>query len=141
MLKKTFLYGLWIVSLVLILLGIPGVPLFSAISLGSAVPDHITLTVSEDPRTTQTITWRMDFDAENGQVQYVEHNETKPFPYDVRTVTAKVEKISTNAGKMSMHSATLTGLKPGTRYYYRVGYGNVWSEWYTFVTVSVARSF
>jgi phosphodiesterase/alkaline phosphatase D-like protein len=120
--------------LILIMMGIPDVPFFSATSLGSAVPDQITLTVNGDPQTTQTITWRMDYDADNGQVQYVEHNATKSFPYDVRTVTATVQKISANTGNSSRHSVTLTRLKPKTLYHYRVGYGNVWSEWLTFTT-------
>ncbi|WP_378953679.1 fibronectin type III domain-containing protein [Pelosinus sp. sgz500959] len=132
--RNLVLRGLWIMIFVLILMGIPSVLLFSDVSFGTADPHQIILSSRDDPRTTQTITWRMDFDADRGQLQHVEHNEKKPFPYDVRTVTAKVEKISTHTENLSIHSVTLQRLKPGTRYHYRVGYGNVWSEWYSFTT-------
>jgi len=136
MLKKRVVHVLWIMSLVFILMGIPSVLLFSSVPLGTATPEHITLPLSDDPRTNQTITWIMDYDADIGQLQHVVHNEKKPFPYDVRTVTATVEKISTHGGNMSKHTVNLTKLKPGTTYHYRVGYGNVWSEWYMFTTAA-----
>lgn len=136
MFQKRFLRGLWVMILVFVLMGIPRVLIFSAVPLGTATPEHITLKLSGEPQTTQTITWIMDSDAENGQLQHVTHNEEKPFPYDVRTVTAKVKKISTHAGNMSIHSVTLTSLKPETCYHYRVGYGNVWSEWSCFTTAA-----
>jgi hypothetical protein len=135
MLKTILLRGLWIMVLVIIIMTVPSVHfLFSAVSLGSAVPDHITLTWSGDPQTSQTITWRMDKYAKDGFVEYGESLATRPFPYDTRTVTSNVEKLSTNAGDMSIHSVTLNRLKPGTHYYYRVGYGNLWSNWYEFTT-------
>jgi hypothetical protein len=135
MLKTILLRGLWIMVLVIIIMTVPSVHfLFSAVSLGSAVPDHITLTWSDDPQTSQTITWRMDKGAKDGFVEYGENLATRPFPYDTRTVTSNVEELSTNAGDMSIHSVTLSRLKPGTRYYYRVGYGNSWSDWYGFTT-------
>jgi hypothetical protein len=137
MLKTILLRGLWIMTLVFVITIVPSVHfLFSAVSLGSAVPDHITLTWSGDPQTTQTITWRMDKGAKDGFVEYGESLATRPFPYDTRTVTSNVEELSTNAGDMSIHSVTLSRLKPGTRYYYRVGYGNSWSDWYAFTTAS-----
>lgn len=135
MLKTILLRGLWIMVLVIIIMTVPSVHfLFSDVSLGSAVPDHITLTWSGDPQTSQTITWRMDKDAKDGFVEYGENLATRPFPYDTRTVTSNVEELSTNAGDMSIHSVTLNRLRPGTRYYYRVGYGNLWSNWYEFTT-------
>lgn len=140
-LKKIFLRGLWIMTLVIVIMIVPSVRfLFSAASLGSAVPDHITLTWRDDPQTTQTITWRMDKDAKDGFIEYGERFTTGPFPYDTRTVTSTVEELSTNAGDMSIHSVNLTRLKPGTCYYYRVGYGNIWTDWYEFTTAPKSSS-
>ncbi|EIW17150.1 hypothetical protein SAMN04515679_2008 [Pelosinus fermentans] len=49
-LKKIFLRSLWIMTLVIVIMIVPSVRfLFSAASLGSAVPDHITLTWRDDP--------------------------------------------------------------------------------------------
>lgn len=134
--QRRVFYGLWMISLVLILMGIPSVLFFPTVSLGSAFPNHITSAFDDDPSTTQAITWQMDFDAGNGQLQYVEENMRKPFPYDVRTVTANVEKISTNIENLTRHTVTLRKLKPGMRYHYRVGYGNVWSKWCVFTTAA-----
>jgi 3',5'-cyclic AMP phosphodiesterase CpdA len=96
--------------------------------------DHITLTWAGDPRTTQTITWRTEVTTEAGQVQYAEASESKLLPNAAKIAIAEVEQLSTNVGSMSIHSATLTGLKPNTRYKYQVGDGSLWSESRTFLT-------
>lgn len=133
--RQAMKFGVRIMIIMVIIITFPAVPIpFRVVSMGSAVPDHILLTWSEDPQTTQLITWRMDIGAEDGFVQYVEDLKDLPFPYDVRSVTSTVEKLTTNAVSMSIHSVNLTRLKPDTRYYYRVGYGNIWTGWRPFTT-------
>ncbi|WKV07550.1 fibronectin type III domain-containing protein [Thermoanaerobacterium sp. CMT5567-10] len=94
------------------------------------LPDHITLTWTQDPTTTQTITWRTDTTVNSGQVQYGKDPSLK----DAKTIDATVQKFSSDLGDMNIHSATLTDLEPGTKYYYRVGYGNNFSSIYSFTT-------
>lgn len=94
------------------------------------LPDHITLTWTQDPTTTQTITWRTDTTVNSGQVQYGKDPSLK----DAKTIDATVQKFSSDLGDMNIHSATLTDLEPGTKYYYRVGYGNNFSNIYSFTT-------
>lgn len=96
----------------------------------TSLPDHITLTWTQDPTTTQTITWRTDATVNLGQVQYGKDPSLK----DAKTVDATVQKFSSDLGDMNIHSATLTSLDPGTKYYYRVGYGNNFSSIYSFTT-------
>lgn len=95
----------------------------------TAAPDDIRLTLSESPRTTQTIGWRTDSSITVGQVQYARIGQ--PFS----TVTsAAPEVLSTNVGTIHLFTATLRSLEPGTRYQYRVGNGSGWSSTYTFET-------
>lgn len=116
-------------------------PLFlpSAVSLGrvvEAAAQHITLTWASDPQTTQTITWQTDSANRAKLVQYALAVETKSFPHNAQQMIGEVEELATNMGKMNVHSVTLTGLKPGTSYIYRVGEEGDWSELHTFTTAS-----
>lgn len=95
-------------------------------------PSHITLTWADDARTTQTITWKTDVSMQEGQVQYW---ESTPLPFgEPHTLAAQAETVNSNWGQFYVHTATLTGLKPGTRYAYRVGSAENWSEQYHFTT-------
>ncbi|MBE3575747.1 MAG: fibronectin type III domain-containing protein [Firmicutes bacterium] len=104
-------------------------------SLGaSAVPDHVTLTWTQDPATTQTITWRTDTTVQTGIVQYAKATDPASFPAEAQSAEATVQTLSTDLGDMNLHTVTLTGLEPGTRYLYRVGDGTRWSPTYSFTT-------
>lgn len=130
---------LQILFLIIVLLLGTSSPLFSAITTGAtATPDHITLTWSDNPAITQTITWRTNGVTVNGQVQYAEATASGQFPRQAATVTAGVEGLSTNLGNVATHSVVLTGLKPGTRYIYRVGSPAGWSSPYYFTTAPAA---
>jgi hypothetical protein len=99
-----------------------------------AMPDHIVLTWSGDPHTTQTITWRTRSGEPAGEVQYAE----APAEFSRNPVSVKAQKtvVSGNLGIFNLNSAVLTGLKPGMRYYYRVGEDKAWSEMHSFITES-----
>ncbi|AZV55602.1 metallophosphoesterase family protein [Clostridium sp. AWRP] len=104
-------------------------------NLNSTVkPDHVTLTWTKDPKTTQTITWRTSTNVTKGLVQYknLATGETK-------TLNATKQDFSTsstdiNTGCMNLFSATLENLTPGTKYSYMVGDGQNWSTKNTFKT-------
>ncbi len=133
---KLFLHIL--VLVIVLLLGSSSVFL-SSITLGATVaPDHITLTWSGDPKTTQTVTWRTAAGVVSGQVQYAEAINERLFPDCAITITASVEAIHTNIGDMAIHTATITGLKPSTRYVYRAGGPNSWSQMQYFTTAPAA---
>lgn len=100
----------------------------------SNTPEHITLTWIKDPRTTQTITWRTSSNIDKGIIEYA---DTKTGV--TKKVTAEKESFSTsstdiNVGSMNIFSATIENLQPGTKYNYRVGDGNSWSDKSTFKT-------
>lgn len=100
----------------------------------SSTPDHITLTWTKDPKTTQTITWRTSSNIDKGLIEYtnIKTRETK-------RVTVGKESFSTastdiNIGNMNIFSSTIENLQPGTVYNYRVGDGTNWSSINTFKT-------
>ena len=110
----------------------------AAITLGgrAVAAEHITLTWAGDPQTTQTITWQTDVSNVSGQVQYAPEIEAKSFPNNSKSILGGVEELATNWGKVNIHSVTLTGLKPGTAYIYRLGEGSDWSEPRRFITAA-----
>jgi hypothetical protein len=89
----------------------------------TGAPDHVTLSLTSNPYTSQTVTWRTDTTVSTGIVQY-----------NKRSVAAKVNTLKTDLGDENIYTATLTGLRPGTRYSYRVGDGKNWSPRYSFTT-------
>lgn len=105
-------------------------------------PDHITLTWSDDPSTTQNITWRTSKDVTTGIVQYIELTgdsisfNTAAASKEVFTLAA----TDSHKGSDNLFSVKLTGLKPGTQYAYRVGDGTNWSGMSIFTTEAVNTS-
>ena len=129
--------NVWKVILVILLLFSSLSVITPTHSLGAALtPDHITLTWMGDPKTTQTITWRTPVEAESGLVQFVDALPVNSFSRNAKTVASEVELMPTNLGDVHIHHVTLTGLKPDTRYLYRVGDGLKWSEPRAFTTAA-----
>lgn len=86
----------------------------------------LTLTWSEDARSTQTISWQTDPDAHDWYVQYAEVDVTGDAFAAARTVRATTAPFASDARVNALHSATLRGLRPGARYAYRIGDGTAW---------------
>ena len=107
----------------------------------STKPDQILLTWSGDPKTTQTIQWRSGPSVSKGQVQWVKKSQYNRFqpakPKVTKATSSKLEQITLlNDPLIHRHTATLTGLDPGTTYLYSVGNGSDdgWSEMAEFTT-------
>jgi hypothetical protein len=137
--KKTVLQYLFIFILVAGILATSSTGIISPGRIvAAAAPSHITLTWTGDTRTTQTLTWKTDVNTQDGQVQYW---ELIPGKFgEQQTSAAQVKKVDSNWGEFNVHTATLTGLKPGTRYVYRLGSAGSWSEQYHFTTASAKPS-
>ena len=96
-------------------------------------PDLVTLTWNDDPQTTQAVSWRTDANTLSGYIQYSETSDAfsaaaanqVPVPYN---------QLATNAGLFNIYSGKLSALKPGTKYYFRVGDGKDWSAATSFST-------
>jgi hypothetical protein len=110
------------------------------------VPDRVILTWNGDPATTQAVSWRTDTTATKalGQVALSEggsaHDpmgaKARPNPDKTTIVPGKTEFLKSDLFEANYHSVSFTGLKPKTKYVYRVGDGSNWSEWFEFRTAS-----
>lgn len=108
---------------------------FSAICPVQASPQtHLTLTWTEDPHTTQAITWQTPITINNSFLQYSEAKDKNVFLKKAITVKAVSKEFDTDLSSVNLHTAILNHLKPGTTYLYRVGTPKEWGEFHTFTT-------
>lgn len=96
----------------------------------SPVPDRVVLTWASDPATSVAVTWRTDTSVGDAVVQIVEADASPGLEDGARTVTATSASHTSQNGASHNHSANIEGLRPNTLYAYRVGGGEVWSEWF-----------
>lgn len=140
MLKKKTILQICFMIVLVVALSVASSSTFPATApLGgiAAAANHITLTWAGDPQTTQTITWKTTLTDVAGQVQYIEAvEEPASFSHHPQVAVAGLEELTTNVENMSIHSVTLTGLKPGTTYAYRLREGADWGEPHTFTTAA-----
>ncbi|MEO3930530.1 metallophosphoesterase family protein [Micromonosporaceae bacterium B7E4] len=108
----------------------------------SPMPDRIILTPTTTPATTQRVTWRAEATPEWAQAEILEApaalGSVVPAAGTVSVVKAMSTKsVNTSLGYASTyHTVEFVGLKPGTRYTYRVGDGTNWSAWTDFTTAT-----
>ncbi|MCS6830973.1 MAG: metallophosphoesterase family protein [Armatimonadota bacterium] len=102
----------------------------------SAYPDRIILTWSDNPATTQSVTWRTDTSVRKAVAQIALAGDRPDFHQAAQTQEARTTPLQTDQGVAHYHSVTFRRLKPDTLYAYRVGDGVHWSEWIQFRTAS-----
>ncbi|WP_294853033.1 S-layer homology domain-containing protein [uncultured Oscillibacter sp.] len=91
----------------------------------SAGPERIILSWTGDPKTTMTVSWQAEANGPDGWVEY----GTSPSLSGAKKISATVAKLTSGiALDAAVEQAALTGLTPGTTYYYRVGNGELKSE-------------
>ena len=113
-------------------------------------PDHIVLNFSEDPSTSVSVTWRTNRDVVTAYGEIAKALPNPAFIRRAKTYDAETETINTyvvdvfsssnpnnskfNNVQNNYHSVTFRDLEPNTLYGYRVGDGEIWSEWIQFRT-------
>lgn len=100
------------------------------------LPDRIVLTWSGDPTQTQSVTWRTDPSVRQGFAEIAVSEPGPHFAPKAQSFLATTELLVSDAGAAHYHSVKFTGLKPATKYAYRVGDKVNWSEWFHFTTAS-----
>jgi hypothetical protein len=101
----------------------------------SATPERIVLTPPQDPSTAQSFTWRTGSSVHDGAVRIRESGSSGEW----RSVEGYVNPaISSDGVDTCTHSATVSGLEPGTRYDYTVGDAQATSKVYSFTTAGDA---
>jgi len=101
------------------------------------IPSRIILTWSGDPATTQAVTWRTATPLQSAQAQITKLIADPGFVKEVATIRGTTTTDDLGNGKLVGHyAAHFTGLEPDTKYCYRVGDGQTWSEWNSFRTAA-----
>ncbi|MBC8491848.1 MAG: metallophosphoesterase family protein [Candidatus Marinimicrobia bacterium] len=101
------------------------------------IPDHIILTWSDDPATTQSVTWRTDTSIVESYGEIARADASPNFIHYTNIIDAKTENFLLDDYCANYHSITFTNLHPNTLYLYRVGSEDNWrSEWFQFRTAS-----
>ena len=102
----------------------------------STIPDRIVLTVTENPATSLAITWRSNTFMKKAYVEFAIAEDGPKFVRKLVRQVASTERLQTKYNKANYHSITLENLKPETKYVYRVGFKEHWSEFSHFTTAS-----
>lgn len=97
----------------------------------SEAVEALHLTWSQNPMTTQTITWQTGTVDDKQFLEYKDVLETASMLYKVR---GTVEPFYTDEGLYYIHSATLDNLIPGHKYVYHIGDGDNWNKEGSFQT-------
>ena len=110
------------------------------------IPSNIIIGTSEDPTTQKTISWMTNpVTSTSEQKVVVEYGINEADITDSKASqmsgTSKTLYYDTDSSAVQENSVKLTGLKPGTQYYYRVGDGTNWSAIQTTSTASDTKKF
>ncbi|MRI31412.1 metallophosphoesterase [Endozoicomonas sp. OPT23] len=104
------------------------------------VPDRIILTLSGDPATERSVNWRTDNNTETALAQIAKSSGSPYIEQDSKTIKGITSSLKTQHYTSYHHSVRFQGLEPATNYVYRVGDGQVWSEWIQFKTSKADNS-
>ncbi|MGF1669954.1 MAG: fibronectin type III domain-containing protein [Balneolaceae bacterium] len=99
-------------------------------------PDRINLTITDDPATSITITWRTDTATEKSLAKIAIATPHPDFVNDADSLISESVLHESKNGFAYYHTVTFKNLDPETQYAYKVGGENYWSEWNHFTTAS-----
>ncbi len=100
----------------------------------TAVPDRIILTLSGDSATERAVNWRTDNDKEAALAQIALADGTPFQEQKAVTIVGRTHSLETDHYISYHHRVRFKELTPDSLYIYRVGDGQVWSEWMQFRT-------
>ena len=97
-------------------------------------PDRLILGWQGNPATSQSVNWRTDSSVVGAVGAIHEADASPDFVKKATIVPAVTEKVLIEGKQILYHSVHFKDLKPDTKYSYRVGAGEEWSEWFHFKT-------
>lgn len=101
------------------------------------VPKRIILNITENPATSQSVTWRTDEKVSDPQAQISVASEFSDLKKEARTFHAATEIVKIDSNRtVYQYSVVLNSLQPNTLYAYRIGTKENWSEWCQFKTAN-----
>ncbi|MCC9603105.1 metallophosphoesterase family protein [Stieleria sp. JC731] len=104
--------------------------------LPTAIPDRVILTWNGDPSSTQAVTWRTSKGVAQSVGEIALASADPKFTTQAEQVHGTKQTLQSDLSEANYHSVVFTGLTPDTKYAYRVGDGETWSEWFHFRTAS-----
>jgi hypothetical protein len=96
--------------------------------------DRIVLSPAADAARGAAVAWRTDARQTAAEAQIAEEIDGPLLGFAARTVAGTTAPIENENGRALYHQARFDGLKPDTRYVYRVRAADGWSEWLPFRT-------
>lgn len=106
----------------------------------AGLPERIMLNVTETPSISQAVTWRTRGETINPKAQIAPASDFSALKENLKTITATGEKVHLGKEEIVYHyTAVFKDMTPGTRYIYRVGADENWSEWNQFKTAGDGR--
>lgn len=96
--------------------------------------DRVVLSPAADAARGAAVAWRTDVRQTNAEAQITEEIDGPLLDYAARTVAGTTAPIENENGRALYHQVRFEGLKPDTRYVYRVRAADGWSEWLPFRT-------
>lgn len=91
---------------------------------------NIRQVITADSTTSRTFMWQSDYEEDNPVVEYRQAGDDTT----IMQLPASSDAFSDDGVTTYIHTATITDLKPGTAYEYRVGAGDKRSSWQSFHT-------
>lgn len=102
--------------------------------------DRIVLSPAADAARGAGVAWRTDTRQTAAEAQIAEEIDGPLLGFAARTVTGATAPIENENGRALYHQVRFEGLKPDTRYVYRVSAADGWSEWLPFRTAKAEFS-
>lgn len=99
-------------------------------------PDRIVLSWTDDPATSQAVTWRTSTVVKKAYAEIALAGPGPGFVRNKQSFSANTQALTAKVNAAHFHTVKFTDLKPKTKYAYRVGDGKNWSEWFHFSTAS-----
>lgn len=105
-------------------------------SAPTVIPDRVVLTWNGDPATSAAVTWRTNTQIRTSAAEIAKADASPNFVKYASRLDADLDLFEDEDTAFHSHSVTFEGLDPNTQYAYRVGSGDIWSEWFHFRTAS-----
>lgn len=96
----------------------------------SGYPDRIVLNVTEDPSRSLAVNWRTHDSISAGTAEIMIAVSNPAEAMKAVATTAVTETVTHMGIVANYHSVVFKNLLPGRQYMYRVGSGDLWSEWF-----------
>ena len=96
--------------------------------------ERIILTWEENPTTSQAVTWRTNSNRSQAFAEIALAEPSPKFWKSSQKYQAETTELQVDNRFVYYHAVNFVNLQPNTIYAYRVGSGEIWSEWFHFRT-------